>query len=73
MGSTLQCIFSDGLASVSLFMEAYDPRRHVAEGALSLGATQTLTRRAGDWWVTAVGEVPMPTLVGFAQGLERRK
>lgn len=72
-GSTLQCIFSDGLASVSLFMEAYDPRRHVAEGALSLGATQTLTRRAGDWWVTAVGEVPMPTLVGFAQGLERRK
>ncbi len=36
VGSTLQCIFSDGLASVSLFMEAYDPRRHVAEGALSL-------------------------------------
>jgi sigma-E factor negative regulatory protein RseB len=73
LGSTMQCIFSDGLASVSLFAEAYDPRRHTAEGALALGATQTLTRRAGDWWITAVGEVPMPTLVGFAQGLERKK
>jgi sigma-E factor negative regulatory protein RseB len=71
--STLQCIFSDGLASVSLFVEAYDPRRHASEGMLSLGATQTLTRRVSDWWVTAVGEVPMPTLVGFAQGMERRK
>ena len=71
--STLQCIFSDGLASVSLFVEVYDPRRHASEGMLSLGATQTLTRRVSDWWVTAVGEVPMPTLVGFAQGMERRK
>ncbi len=79
--STLQWIFSDGLASVSLFVEAFDRQRHVQEGLLSMGATQMLTRRFTDrqgekgpeWWVTLVGEVPAPTLTIFAQGLERKK
>ncbi len=69
----MQWIFSDGLASVSLFVEAYDRRRHVHEGLFSSGATQTLTRRVQDWWLTAVGEVPPQTLRAFAQNLERRK
>nr|WP_296444930.1 MucB/RseB C-terminal domain-containing protein [Rhodoferax sp. UBA5149] len=71
--NTLQWIFSDGLASVSLFVEAYDARRHGQPGTRVLGATHTLTRRMGDWWLTAVGEVPPQTLVAFAQGLERTK
>ena len=70
---TLQWIFSDGLAAVSLFVEAYDRQRHVQEGLFSSGATQTLTRRVQDWWLTAVGEVPPQTLKAFAQSLERRK
>lgn len=70
---TLQWIFSDGLASVSLFVEVFDPRRHLQPVSLALGATHTLTRRSGDWWVTAVGEVPALTLAAFAQGLERKK
>jgi sigma-E factor negative regulatory protein RseB len=69
----LQWIFSDGLAAVSLFVEAYDGQRHVQEGLFSSGATQTLTRRVQDWWITAVGEVPPQTLKAFAQSLERRK
>ncbi len=71
--STLQWIFSDGLASVSLFVDVFDPRRHRGPTALATGATHTLTRRIGDWWLTAVGEVPVPTLMAFAQGLERNK
>jgi len=71
--STLQWIFSDGLATVSLFLEDFDPRRHGQAGAQALGATHTLTRRHGDWWLTAVGEVPQQTLLTFAQALERRK
>ena len=75
--STLQWIFSDGLASVSLFVEAFDRRRHVHERSVTLGATNTLTRRlsdkAGDWWLTVVGEVPRQTLVAFSMGLERKK
>ncbi len=70
---TMQWIFSDGLASVSLFVEAYDRQRHQQEGLFAAGATQTLTRRMQDWWLTAVGEVPAQTLRAFAQSLERRK
>jgi sigma-E factor negative regulatory protein RseB len=75
--STVQWIFSDGLATVSLFLEIYDRQRHIQEGILTLGATQSLTRhlseRDGDWWLTVLGEVPVPTLQAFVQSLERRK
>jgi sigma-E factor negative regulatory protein RseB len=39
----------------------------------SIGATQTLMRRQGDWWVTVIGDVPAVTLRAFANGLERKK
>lgn len=74
----VQWVFSDGLASVSLFVEPFDPQRHRGEGVAMMGATQSLMRRwpdrsEGGWWLTVVGEVPMQTLQAFAQGLERRK
>lgn len=75
--SVVQWVFSDGLASVSLFVQPFDRQRHVQEGLLAMGATHTLTRRisvqGGDWWLTAVGEVPAQTLKAFAQQLERVK
>jgi sigma-E factor negative regulatory protein RseB len=71
--NTLQWIFSDGLASVSLFIEAFDARRHAPSGSTAMGATHTLSNRFGDWWVTAIGEVPLHTLAVFMQGLERKK
>jgi len=70
---TLQWIFSDGLASVSLFVENYDAQRHTQEGLFASGATRTLTRRIQDWWLTAVGEVPPQTLKAFAATLERSR
>jgi sigma-E factor negative regulatory protein RseB len=39
----------------------------------TMGATQTLMRRQGDWWITVVGDVPTATLKAFANGLERKK
>jgi sigma-E factor negative regulatory protein RseB len=69
----MQWIFSDGLASLSLFVESYDPKRHTQEGVFASGATHTLLRRVQDWWLTAVGEVPPQTLKAFAQNLERRR
>jgi sigma-E factor negative regulatory protein RseB len=71
--AVLQAIYSDGLTHVSVFIEPYDPQRHLREMRASLGATQTLMRRRGDWWVTLVGDVPLPTLKRFAGSLERRK
>ena len=72
-GNTMQWIFSDGLATVSLFVEVYDRNRHTQEGSMSLGATHTLTKRMNESWLTAVGEVPLATLKIFAQQLERKK
>ena len=68
-----QWVFSDGLASVSLFVGIFNPERHRQAGAYAMGATHTLTQRVGRWWVTAVGEVPEATLLSFVQGLERRE
>jgi sigma-E factor negative regulatory protein RseB len=69
----LQWIFSDGLASVSIFVEPFDRLRHDKESSLSLGATQTLTKQVESYWVTVMGEAPMTTLRLFADGLERKK
>jgi sigma-E factor negative regulatory protein RseB len=44
----LQCVFSDGMASASIFLERYDPERHRQEGAMSMGATHTLVARSVD-------------------------
>ncbi|WP_256222763.1 MULTISPECIES: MucB/RseB C-terminal domain-containing protein [unclassified Variovorax] len=74
---TVQWIFSDGLASVSLFIERYDAKRAPRDGVLTIGATNAIRRRlpepANDWWLTAVGEVPQQTLDAFAQSLARTR
>jgi sigma-E factor negative regulatory protein RseB len=73
-GTVTHCMFSDGLANLSLFIQSYDDRRNTKEsGSQASGATHTLTLRNGDSWITAVGEVPLRTLQTFAMGLERKK
>lgn len=69
----LQCTYSDGLATVSLFIQPFDPKHHsVAKQMIGMGATQMLTQRlAPDMWLTAVGEVPLQTLHLFVNQLER--
>ncbi|GKT22267.1 MucB/RseB C-terminal domain-containing protein [Acidovorax sp. SUPP3334] len=71
-GLPLHCLLSDGLATVSLFLERYDASRHPpGPSAGSMGATQTLALRiSGNMWLTAVGEVPQETLRLVAERLE---
>ncbi|MDO9277622.1 MAG: MucB/RseB C-terminal domain-containing protein [Polaromonas sp.] len=69
----VQWTFSDGLASVSLFIEVYDGRHHQQSSSLSIGATQTIARRLDAHWVTVMGEVPLTTLQLFVAGLERHR
>jgi len=69
--ASLQWVFSDGLASVSLFVEAFDPQRHGPEKSAVVGATHSFSQRLDGHWVTALGEVPTATLRRFVQSLER--
>jgi sigma-E factor negative regulatory protein RseB len=71
--STFQWLFSDGLATVSIFVEDFDKTRHTQEGMIASGATHTLLKRMNEYWLTAVGEVPPQTLKNFAQSLERKR
>jgi sigma-E factor negative regulatory protein RseB len=71
--ATFQWLFSDGLATVSLFVEDFDKTRHTQEGMIASGATHTLLKRMNEYWLTAVGEVPPQTLKSFAQSLERQR
>lgn len=68
----LMAVFSDGLTHVSVFVEPYDAQRHKPV-ATSLGATHTVMSRSGDWWITAMGDVPMATVELFSSALERRR
>jgi sigma-E factor negative regulatory protein RseB len=69
----IQTIYSDGLTYVSVFIERYRADRHTEPMFVSFGATVTLGRRQGDWWVTVVGDTPPATLKTFAAALERKK
>jgi sigma-E factor negative regulatory protein RseB len=69
----LQAIYSDGLTHVSVFIEPFNAIRHTRQLHAFVGATQTLMRKHGEWWVTVVGDVPPGTLRMFANGLEHKR
>jgi sigma-E factor negative regulatory protein RseB len=69
----LQAVYSDGLANVSLFIEPHVAGVSRRETPATVGSTSALSRRLGDWWVTAVGAVPPATLQQFTGSLERKR
>lgn len=52
----VQMMFSDGLSTISVFVEPNTGNR--TEGSLQQGAMTIMGKRSGDNWVTVVGEVP---------------
>lgn len=71
-GDTVQLVFSDGLAAVSVFIE---PLAGAAEGKLSPGPFQSgpinlYKRVVGNHLVTALGEVPPRTVQRLAEAVE---
>jgi sigma-E factor negative regulatory protein RseB len=67
-----QLVLSDGLAAISVFIEPTGPA-HAAvppKGAVHKGAMNIFGTKIGDHWLTAIGEVPVDTLRGIAQGTE---
>ena len=61
-------IFSDGLATVSVYVEA-DHQPDAVAGLSRLGAMTALRRTLPGYQVTAVGEVPEQTLRRFLDGI----
>lgn len=67
-----QCVLSDGLGSISLFIESPGALRHPPPGPVERGATRILSRTFGpDAFVTAVGEAPLAALQEVLQNLYR--
>jgi sigma-E factor negative regulatory protein RseB len=66
----VQAIYSDGLASFSVFLEA--GAAGTAESTVVQGPLNAVTRRLGDTLVTVVGEVPAATVRSVAAAVQRR-
>lgn len=64
-----QAVFSDGLATVSVFVEPAEQNSR-KEGVGVSGATHVLVTRHGDYWITLLGEVPQGTLQVFASAIK---
>jgi sigma-E factor negative regulatory protein RseB len=65
-------VFSDGLATVSVFIEDPKTEADVAEGFSAVGSTNTFSLTFNGRKVTAVGEVPRRTVETIATSLEAR-
>ncbi len=62
-----QMVFTDGLASLSVFIERKSDS--LTQGPNSMGAVNAFIRTLGDHSVTAIGEVPAVTVKRFAESL----
>jgi len=55
-------VYSDGLASVSVYIENQEAGTDAAEGAKKIGTANVFSRQIGSKQVTVIGEVPALTV-----------
>ncbi|MYN13714.1 siderophore-interacting protein [Pusillimonas sp. TS35] len=67
-----QLLLTDGLAAVSVFIEPHkaDERASQLNEAVRTGAMNIYRTRIGDYWLTALGEVPADALLEIAKGTQ---
>jgi sigma-E factor negative regulatory protein RseB len=70
-GEVLHLVFSDGMATISVFVERQSAKRPQAPGYYTVGTTNVYKRLVGDYLLTALGEVPPLALKRLADGMER--
>lgn len=66
---TEHLVFSDGMVSVSVFIDRADAESVAPEGPSRMGASNAYTRRVGKHMVTAMGEVPLTTVRMIAESV----
>ena len=69
----LHLVYSDGLASVSVFIEKKLGNEKRKKGASSMGAVNAFAHVVDDYFVTVVGEVPVKTVQSMAQSTVKLK
>jgi sigma-E factor negative regulatory protein RseB len=65
-------VYTDGLASVSIFVEPAESDAMPLRGLSRMGAVHAFGREVDGHQVTVVGEVPAATVESIARGVERR-
>lgn len=70
-GTALQAVYTDGLASVSVFLED-GGGSGPPSGMLQTGATTTVMQQRERFRVTVVGDVPVQTARRFAEVVQRK-
>jgi sigma-E factor negative regulatory protein RseB len=65
-------VFSDGLASISVFIERLDKTTEPLAGLDSMGAVNAFGSMVDDLQITVVGEVPAATVERIAASISRR-
>jgi len=65
----LQALLSDGLASVSVFVEPYGEQHPTQDGSAARGAVHVVGKRKGDYWLTVLGEAPLSTVQAIADAI----
>jgi sigma-E factor negative regulatory protein RseB len=65
-------VFSDGLASVSVFIEQLDAASEPLAGLDTMGAVNAYGRMIEDYQITVVGEVPAITVERISRSIVRR-
>jgi sigma-E factor negative regulatory protein RseB len=63
-------VLGDGLAQVSVFVSPLDASANQSSVALSMGSLNSFTRKADDFMITVVGEVPRETVTLIAEQTE---
>jgi sigma-E factor negative regulatory protein RseB len=64
-------VYSDGVASVSVFVEPSGKKKDDLAGASRIGAANAYTAEIDGHQVTAVGEVPTDTVRMIARSMQR--
>lgn len=67
-----QMVLSDGLATISIFIEPYSNERseYKPQGAAQMGSVNIYGLKVANFWLTVLGEVPAATLEQLAQSIQ---
>ena len=69
-GDVVHMVFSDGLASMSVFIEPLHEGREPDTGATRSGPVSIYARRVGAYLVTSLGEAPPKAVQVLAEAVE---